>query len=76
MRDRGELVAIVSRDLSKAFDVIQQDLLLTKLEAYGVCEGSCALLKNYLSGRQQQVRLEIPSPTGRAPEEEFHKGAF
>ena len=53
MRDRGELAAIVSMDLSKAFD----DLLLAKLKAYGVGEGSCALLKNYLSGRQQRVKI-------------------
>ena len=44
-------------DLSKAFDVIQHDLLLAKLKAYGVGEGSCALLKNYLSGRQQRVKI-------------------
>ena len=30
MRDKGELVAIVAMDLSKAFDVIQYDLLLAK----------------------------------------------
>ena len=35
MRDRGELVAVVSMDLSKAFDVIQYPLLLSKLRAYG-----------------------------------------
>ena len=45
-------------DLSKAFDVIQHDLLLAKLKAYGVSEGSCALLKDYLSGRQQRVKIE------------------
>ena len=57
MHDRLELVAIVSMDLSKAFDVIQHDLLLAKLKACGVGEGSCALLKNYLSGRQQRVKI-------------------
>ena len=53
MRDR----AVVSMDLSKAFDVIQHGLLLAKLKAYGVGEGSCALLKDYLSGRQQRVKI-------------------
>ena len=57
MHDRGELVAIVSIDLYKAFDVIQNGLLLAKLKAYGVGEGSCGLLMNYLSGRQQRVKI-------------------
>ena len=51
MRNEGELVAIVSMDLSKAFDVVQHDLLLEKLKE------SCTLLKDYLSGRQQQVKI-------------------
>ena len=51
------MVAIVSMDLSKVFDVIQHDLLLAKLKAYAVDEGSCALLKDYFSGRQQRVKI-------------------
>ncbi|CAB4003053.1 Hypothetical predicted protein, partial [Paramuricea clavata] len=59
MRDNGELVASlqIAMDLSKAFDVIQHDLLLAKLKAYGVEERSCALLRDYLSGRQQRVKI-------------------
>ena len=57
MCDTGELVAIVSMDLSKAFDVIQHDLLLAEVKAYGAGEGSCTLLNNYLSGRQQRVKI-------------------
>ena len=45
MLDKGELVTVVSMDLSKAFDVIDHDLLLAKLKAHGVGERSrfCAL---------------------------------
>ena len=55
MRDRGELV--VSMDLSKVFDVIQYPLLLSKLKAYGMDDKSCALLRHYLSGRSQRVKI-------------------
>ena len=44
-------------DVSIAFDVIQHDLLLAKLKAYGVGERSCALLKDYFSGGQQRVKI-------------------
>lgn len=57
MLDKGELVAVVSMDLSKAFEVIQHNLLLAKLKAYGVGERSLALFKDYFSGRQQRVKI-------------------
>ena len=51
MLDDVQLVGIVSMDLSKAFDVIQHPLLLTKFKACGLDEDSCALLRDYLSNR-------------------------
>ena len=55
--DDGQLVGIVSMNLSKAFDVIQHPLLLAKLKAYGLDKDSCALFRHYLSNRQQRVKI-------------------
>ena len=57
MRDRGELVAVVSMDLSKAFGVNKYPLLLSKLRAYGMDDKSCALIRNYLSSRTHRVKV-------------------
>ena len=50
-------VGAVLMDLSKAFDCLPHDLLVAKLEAYGVSQGSCKLLKSFL--RQHHWRVEI-----------------
>ena len=39
------------------FDTILRALLLTKLEAYVLSSSACALLKDYLSGRLQKVKI-------------------
>ena len=70
MRDRGELVAVVSMDLSKAFDVIQYPLLLSKLKAYGMDDKSCALLRHYL----RESRLGTPAPPGKASDVGSRRG--
>ena len=44
-------------DLSKAYDCVNHDLIIAKLEAYGVGENCLRLIQNYLSQRQQRVKL-------------------
>ena len=44
-------------DLSKAYDCVNHDLTIAKLEAYGVGENSLRLTQNYLSQRQQRVKV-------------------
>ena len=55
--DNKELVAVISLDLSKAFDCVPHELLLAKLKEYGVAEHGVALLGNCLSRRSQRVKL-------------------
>ena len=44
-------------DLSKAFDTLPNDLIVKKLEDYGGNSKVINLITNYLSDRQQRVRL-------------------
>ena len=55
--DNKEIVAVISMDLSKAFDTIPHALLLAKLKAYGLHESSCALIGDYLTDRMQRVKI-------------------
>ena len=43
-------------DLSKEFDCLPHDILLSKLSAYGLRNESVQLLNNYFSGRKQQIK--------------------
>ena len=42
---------------SKAFDTINHELLIAKLEAYGFGKNSLAILQDYLSNRWQRTRV-------------------
>ena len=42
-------------DLQKAFDTLDHDILLKKLEIYGVRGNALALMKSYIKGRKQFV---------------------
>ena len=55
--DNKQIVVVISMDLSKASDTIPHGLLLAKLKAYGVNRRSCMLLKDYLHGRMQRVKV-------------------
>ena len=55
--DIKKKVAIVSLDLSKAFDTINHTLLLKKLRSYNLNPDSISFLQSYLSNRKQITKL-------------------
>ena len=56
-RDKKEEFGAFFTDLSKAFDCIDHNLLITKLSWYGVTPKSLKLFFSYLSNRTHSVRI-------------------
>ena len=55
--DNNYVVGGVLVDLPKAFDCVPQNILIAKLEAYGMNENVLAYLHSYLSNRKQCLRI-------------------
>lgn len=51
--DNNHLVGVVLVDLSKAFDSVHHDLLLCKMDQYGIRGKEQHWFHSYLSGRKQ-----------------------
>ena len=57
MLDKGGYVCAMFVDLSKAFDTTHHDLMIAKVGAYGFSEDTLQYKRNYLTNRQQIVRV-------------------
>ena len=56
-RDRGDKFGALFTDISKAFDCLDHNLLITKLSWYGVTTQLLNLIFSYLRNRTQSVRI-------------------
>ena len=55
--DKREVAGALLTDLSKAFDCLNHELLIAKLDAYGFDYSSLSLIFSYLSGRKQRTKI-------------------
>ena len=53
--DNNEIVGTLFIGLSKAFDLVNYDILLEKLKLYGVHESTVKWFSSYLKGRYQHT---------------------
>ena len=55
--NKNKLTACINCDLSKAFDLINHNILLEKLEIYGIRGVALKLIQSYLNNRRQYVEI-------------------
>jgi hypothetical protein len=51
----------IFRDLAKAFNCVNHDILLLKLNFYGIKGSAGQWFKSYLNGRKQRVEIKSPN---------------
>ena len=55
--DEGKVFGALLTDLSEAFDCLDHELLIAKLNAYGFSLPSLGLINDYLSNRRKRTRI-------------------
>ena len=55
--DSSGIVRTILMDLSKAYDCLPHDLIIAKLEAYGLDTNSLRFIFDYLSSRKQRTKI-------------------
>ena len=61
--EKKQVVGALFLDLKKAFDTLDHDILLSKLESYGIRGIANEIISSYLSNRQQFVQIENDKST-------------
>ena len=62
--DESGYVGSILMDLTKAYDCIPHELLIAKLDAYGLHKNNLNLIADYLSGGKQRTRIALCPVSG------------
>ena len=71
--DCGKVTAVLSTDMSKAFDSIYSPLLVKKLEAYNFSTKALELMQAYFNQRKNRVKLGPVRHSGKNIYVDDHK---
>ena len=58
--NKGNKIGVIIMDLSKAFNTLNHDLLVAKLETYGLELNAASFIKSYLVNRYQLCKIGDP----------------
>ena len=65
--DKGDAVCAVFLDISKAYDSVDRNVLLMKLECYGIRRNMDLLISSYLDERNSSLALkDMSQPVKKA----------
>ena len=58
LKEQKNTVGVMATDLSAAYDLVDHNLLIKKLQYYGIQNNACKLLENFLKNRKTFTQLQ------------------
>ena len=74
--DNGKIAGALLTDLSKAFDCLNHELIIAKLEAYGFDHGSLTYILSYLTDRKQRTKVNTSFSSWSNKKQMYHRVLF
>ena len=74
--DSERFIGTILMDLPKAYDCLRHELLIAKLEAYGIGNDNLSLLLDYLTFRKQRTKVGSTYSKWSKTRREFLKDQF
>ena len=74
--DKGGIIGAIFFDLRKAFDVVDHQLLIEKVNSYHFSNNSVNWKRSYLTDRQQRITEKQPDPLFKECKVVSHKAQF
>ena len=74
--DSGKVVRGVFIDFKKTYDTVSHDILLRKLEAYGIKNNVIRLIKSYLSDKKNTSNIRMENQMLRVSYMKFPKALY
>ena len=74
--DKHNFAGVLLTDLSKAFDCMNHDLLIAKLDAYGFDHMSMKFIHSYLSQRKQRTKVNNSFSSWTSPDTGVPQGSI
>ena len=74
--DKGEIIGAIFFDLRKAFDVVDHQLLIEKVNSYHFSNNSVNWKRSYLTDRQQRITEKQPDHLFKECKVVSHKAQF
>lgn len=75
-REERKVIGVVFLDFKRAFETVDRNILIQKLESYGIVNNELNWFQNYLQNRSQQTKFNQTISNSKQNNHGFHRAPY